>query len=97
MFPEGPKDRLQIFFNFVTKKKKLRVKGRFDVMTQNDIVAEATRLDLSDIALFELWVTDNILIHIQRHRGLFLRVSILEAKLYIWLIVLTFRIYMRLA
>lgn len=71
-------ERLQIFFEFV-KKKKENSEGIFDVTAQKEIVGEADRLDVRDkavLALCEALFDEKMLTQIKQHRMLFLRVSI---------------------
>lgn len=70
-------ERLQIFLDFVNKKKDEHVEG-FDAGVQKEIVAESERLDVKEkaaLALCEALFDQNVLIQLKQHRMLLIRVS----------------------
>lgn len=70
-------ERLQIFLDFVNKKKDAHPEG-FDTGVQKEIVAESERLDVKEkaaLALCEALFNQNILIQLKQHRMLLIRVS----------------------
>jgi translation initiation factor 5 len=71
-------DRLQIFLDFVNKKKDANPEG-FDTPTQKEIVAESERLEVKEkaaLALCEALFDQNILTQLKQHRMLLIRVSV---------------------
>lgn len=71
-------ERLQIFLDFVNKKKEANPEG-FDTLTQKEIVAESDRLDVKEkaaLALCEGLFDQNILTELKQHRMLLIRVRI---------------------
>ncbi|RWS07574.1 eukaryotic translation initiation factor 5-like protein [Dinothrombium tinctorium] len=71
---KSPEDRLQMFFDYVKKKKE--ASETFDITLQKEIVAEAERLDIRDkavLVLCELLFDEKMIQQIKDHRMLFLR------------------------
>lgn len=70
-------ERLQIFLDFVNKKKEANPEG-FDTATQKEIVAESDRLDVKEkaaLALCEALFDQAVLTQLKQHRMLLIRVS----------------------
>lgn len=73
-FDKTEKERLDIFYELVKKKRDLGVLD--NVQTQKDIATEASRLDVqakAPLILAELLFTTNIVQEVRKHRNLLLR------------------------